>query len=256
MTCDAVLPLLRDYVDRELDAAGVEAVEGHLAECQSCGARVQAENDLKQTIRSRARTGPAPAVLAAQVLRRLREEEARKSRPLWSRRHLVLGTGVLLLLALAVLLWHDGGRSRLVTELIDDHIRYLVSTVAAEEGTGDPLAAERWLEDQLNLAVPVPRFAPEGPRLLGARRCYVLDRQVALIFYELDGQRVSVFVMDDRNLDLAGMTRLDVPEAECSMDSYKGYHVVGWTRAGLLFAVVGRGDPQHLIEAVRAALEP
>jgi len=258
MTCEAVLPLLRDYVDRELDAAGAEAVERHLAECPSCAARVRSEGDLKLAIRTRARIGPAPAGLSAQVLRRLRQEDGKPLR-WWSQRRVIMTAGTLAALAaLAVgtLPWHEGGRPRLVTELIDDHIRYLVSTVPAEEGTGDLDSAERWLEGQLDLAVPVPRFAPGGPHLLGARRCYVLDRRVALLFYELDGQRVSVFAMDDRGLDLAGMTRLDVPETECSMDSYKGYHVVGWKRAGLLFALVGRGDPEHLIEAVRATLQP
>ena len=61
MSCATVLPLLRDYVDRELDIALAETVEQHVAACPSCAARIEAEIDLKQAIGSRLRAGPAPA---------------------------------------------------------------------------------------------------------------------------------------------------------------------------------------------------
>jgi anti-sigma factor (TIGR02949 family) len=255
VTCGTVLPLLRDYVDRELDGERTEAVERHLRDCASCAARVQAERDLKQALRARVRAGPAPAGLSGQILRRLHREQARGLRP--RRRLLVVTSAVgVLAVVLGVSLWNRAHPPRLVSELVDDHIRYLVSAVPAEPGTADPVAAERWLEEQLNLAVPVPRFAADGPRLIGARRCYVLDRQVALLFYEDRKERLSLFVMDDRGLDLDGLTRVDVPEAECAMESFKGYHIVGWKHSGLLFALVGRGPDDELIELCRPALRP
>lgn len=255
MSCESFLPILRDYVDRELDAADAEGVKRHIAECPSCAARVQAEIELKQAVRSRARVGPAPAGLFGQILGKLHREEAQGWRP--SRRRLVFAGAVgLLAVAIGILLSAGSETSRLTVELIDDHIRYLVSAVPAEAGTDDPSAAERWLEGQLNLAVPVPRFGADGPRLLGARRCYVLDRQVALLFYEHDGDRLSLFVMDDQGLDLAGMSRVDILETECAMQSYKGYHIVGWKHSGLLFALVGRGSRDDLVQVARAALHP
>ena len=257
-SCERVLPILRDYVDRELDVARAETVERHLASCPSCAARVQAELELKQALRSRVRVGPAPAGLSGQILRTLRREEAREGQQgRFSRQRLALAGAVgQAAVAIGSRFWQASGPSRLTSELIDDHIRYLVSAVPAEAGTADPRAAENWLEGQLNLAVPVPQFGSGGPRLLGARRCYVLDRQVALLFYDDAGSRLSLFAMDGQGLDLAGMSRVDMPETECAMESYKGYHIVGWKRSGLLFALVGRGPREALVQAARTALRP
>lgn len=255
MSCETILPLLRDYVDRELDADRSTAVEQHLRGCAACAARVESERDLKQALRARVRAGPAPAGLSGQILRRLHREQARGRRP----RALRLGAAaaiVVLAAALGLMYWTATDPPRLVSELVDDHIRYLVSAVVAEPGTEDPVAAERWLEDQLSLAVPVPRFGAGGPRLVGVRRCYVLDRKVALMFYGDGPDRLSLFVMDDRGIDLDGLARVDVPEAECRMESYKGYHIVGWKHSGLLFALVSRGSPDELVEVARPALRP
>ena len=53
MNCADVLPVLRDYVDRELDELRAVQVARHLEDCPACAGRVQSELDLKRAIRSK-----------------------------------------------------------------------------------------------------------------------------------------------------------------------------------------------------------
>lgn len=262
MTCQDTLPLLRDLVDRELGADEARQVGEHCVACRDCGGRLEAERDLKRAVRERFRPGPAPAGLAGAIARRVREEAGRPGPwgSWWSMRPVRYAAVAAVLVAAAVgvrgLLVpspvEDRPASAMASELVDDHIRYAAVQAPTEVATTDPAEAERWFAPRLGTAVPLPRFERQGMRLLGGRLCYVLDRRVALLFYEWDGRRDSLFVMDP-----AGLSAAPAPEDPFSVaravETVKGYRVACWTKAGRMYALVSDRTPEELGRLVAGA---
>jgi len=231
VSCRDVLPVLRDYVDRELDPGEAEGVATHVAACPDCAARVQAEQDLKALLRRRVRPGPAPSPLLSAARRRLQAEARARAAPRRGRRLLVgaLATAVVLG-ALGALYVSSGagspGGPELARVLVADHLRFVDSEDRVELETADPVAAARWATERLGAPVHVP--APGGElALLGGRRCALLDRPVALLFYEREGRLVSLFVLSAEGLAARPGERTEA-----------GHVVRCWRDAGLVYAVV------------------
>lgn len=269
MGCDDVLPLLRDYADRELPAARAEVIERHVADCPSCAGRLAAERDLKLALRNRVTVGPAPAGLASSIARQVRSIATGPLTPVRPRhRHALILTAVMAIGfaggAFGLWAWlqafqeaersHEA--SRLSAELVDDHIRYVASAVPGDWNVMDREEAETWFSSKLDVAVVLPAFDTQEMTLRGARLCYVLDRRVALLRYEREGQQLSLFAMSDRGLDFIGMDLVDVADAECAIQDYKGYRLVCWKQAGLLYALVAEQRHDGLLDLVRSAYQP
>jgi anti-sigma factor (TIGR02949 family) len=262
MTCRDALPLLRDVADRALPLNERAPFEAHFASCPDCAARLEAETDLKRVLRARLRPAPAPPGLAGDIARRVREEAGR--RPRWDilrrRKVLTLAGAALLLVAIAVgglrlLLTRtvsapDG--SAMVAELVDDHIRYLQVKEPAEVATADPREAERWFASRLDGTIELPQFPDDRARLIGGRLCYVLDRRVALLFYERDGGRLSLFVMGAEGLPPAPSPE-DGAAVERTVEESKGFGVACWSRRGRMYALVGDAGRAGLARLVSSA---
>ena len=261
MTCQDALPLLRDLADRELGPDEARQVEEHCAECRDCSGRLEAERDLKGAVRARFRPGPAPAGLAGLIDRRVREDAGRPSRwsSLWSRRPVryVAAAAALVAAAIGVKAFLEPSRvadspaSAMVAELVDDHIRYLGVREPTEVATADRGEAERWFGTRLDHAVALPRFDEGRTRLLGGRLCYVLDRRVALLFYEHDGRRLSLFVMGAQGLPNAPPPE-QAEALERAVEEAKGYGVTCWTKEGRMYALVadmGRAGLARLVSS-------
>jgi hypothetical protein len=91
VSCDA---RLEEYIDGELDAAGVAAVEAHLAGCAACREELDGLRRLERVLRSVPAGAPPEA---ERYVRDIRERAARRKRGLW------LSAAAAALFALAVL---------------------------------------------------------------------------------------------------------------------------------------------------------
>ncbi len=271
MNCVDVLAVIRDYTDGELNEADAKWVETHCASCASCAASMEAERELKFAIRTKVRSGPSPPGLVERICRDVRKM-ARGSERRWGRGGIVLSrrqvagmiAGGLIVGALGVFTAMERLKgpgevkketSRLTVELVDDHIRYLSSHEPPGFVSSNRSEVEQWFTKRLDIAVTLPRFDEQALVLRGGQLCYILDRRVALLFYGRGEQTLSLFVMDASGLDFHGMVPLDLAHAECATESYKGYTVVSWRQKGLLYALVGDGQTDRLVELVSGAYE-
>ncbi len=78
-TCHRVGRQLQDYLDHELDAAAVVAVERHLETCVTCGMEVATYSRIKSALREAATERPV-TVHDEEALSRLREFADRLAR--------------------------------------------------------------------------------------------------------------------------------------------------------------------------------
>ena len=79
MRCEANLRLLDAYVDAELEASEVAAVESHLRDCAACREQQLAVRALRDAVRLNADYHRAPASLRRAVFEQIGPREARRA---------------------------------------------------------------------------------------------------------------------------------------------------------------------------------
>ena len=134
---------------------------------------------------------------------------------------------------------------RVADALVEDHIRYLDHP--DRRAGGSPATLERYLESYVDF--PIELTTPPQSRLTGGRRCFVLGRRVALIFYETPDGPASYFVFTADGLRPPGHRCRGARDLVCAAS--RGYRLVGWESAGLLHVIVGSRE-RLLLEMARA----
>jgi anti-sigma factor RsiW len=176
------------YVDGTLDAPTREEVETHLAECGSCRAQADEENEIRERLRALPPV-PLPSGLELDVRRRLRA--ARPAR-LSSRLRVLLPLAATVVAALA---WVRGAAPFMAWELARDHAHcYGLAKLPAQVWSDDPGVVTSWFSTR-GSAMPYLPARVGALELVGARRCPLLDRSVAHLYYMGDDARVSLFVV-------------------------------------------------------------
>jgi hypothetical protein len=204
----------------------------HLDECRECrrlfdAARVQLDPEAFERL-GEARRQALVAALAA-------------ARAAGGRRRAIIAAAVAAVLAgvlaLGGLVYFGparGGREETVASaLVEDHIRYLRSP---ERVTSEP---PRSLLADLETYVDFPVRLPDLPHgsLTGGRRCYLLGRRAALFFFDTPEGPLSFFALESGGFEPPGRTCGEAAELACRR--IRGYEVVSWEEAGILYAVVG-----------------
>lgn len=182
MSCNP--ELVTGYVDAALDDAARAEVEAHLAECAVCREQAEAERQLRAALRT------LPAAEPRQGFEADLRRSLLRARP--SRLRMLLPIAAVLVLAFfgglrlpGVLAW----------ELARDHKNcFGQESLPAEVWGGDAAVIVRWFEAHGTSLPPIPDGAG-GLSLVGGRRCPLVDRSVAHLFYAAGKRRVSLFVV-------------------------------------------------------------
>jgi anti-sigma factor RsiW len=229
--CQDVGRLLTPYLDAEVEAADRQAVEAHLRTCQPCARRAAAEDAARRVLMVRAAT---LSVRAPGGLRQRCEALAPKrlERPWWgtvSWRMLGLASASLVVVALGTTIAYGiatHSQALLVAELALDHVKCF-ALFEPHVAQADPAVVARQLEADYGWRLAVPAGSPRDRlTLLGARRCYSTDGQVAHVLYRHAGRPVSLFMMP-------GTAR------EASSVAMAGHLARIWSRGDTTYVLVG-----------------
>ena len=74
LDCDAVMRQFWDFLDGELSAERIAAIEAHVAMCQRCAPHIAFERSFKAALRAARRTNGDTSTLALRVRKALRAE--------------------------------------------------------------------------------------------------------------------------------------------------------------------------------------
>ncbi|MCR4317576.1 MAG: anti-sigma factor [Planctomycetes bacterium] len=258
MKCEEVIPLLREYVDRELGDADARRIEEHLDDCHECASIVRDENELKLVIRKHVRPDPAPANLANVIVRKLREEAQPARR--WSIQRIItlgfIASAATIFVVFTTLMiisnQQHQNAMRLLDLMIDDHVKAsnfdpdeLVDckAVGAEE-------VEEWIRSHRTDNFRVPELESGNVKMLGAKCCMVGGREVEVVFYEWDGKRTSLFIVSDEENVLQAADPANLVDADKAMMSRRGFNVVCWKRDETFFALVTGSEERSIVETI------
>jgi len=188
----ADLELLSAEVDGAIDEHQARALRGHIESCARCGT-VRAELLLLKTaVRDQSAKGAAPETLKQRLVARMKRRRMQTRGAIFAAA--IAATAMVFMLA---------RRPReLAAQLVGDHILMTLDGAPLEVRGEELPAIERWFAGKLDFALRLP--ALPGARIVGGRLCSIAGRRVALTFYEKDGRRLSLFVMDDAGVRREG----------------------------------------------------
>lgn len=199
---------------------------------------------LRDKLREASRDTMTPPGLQARVVYRLRREaEAEHERTFpWGR-----ATAALLGVAVVALgSWYSTAEPMDVDDLVGRHTRNRPPEFKARGSLAD---VHRFLQPNLGYAVHVPPTSERNLVLVGARLASIRNHDAAHVMYDHRGARVSLFAYPEPH-------RVRLPETfrvrhlcdrEVFIGDHRGYTVVSFADAGVMYALVSSLDPEQLV---------
>ena len=172
MACEAWQSQLDPYLDGELPAEQMRALDAHLRTCPACTADALARVQFKRAIKTAgARFTPSPQ-LREQVERKI----AGKRRRTWNFGWATAAALVILLMAGSLVTYMDRQNLRqqhLYSELADLHVATLASANPVDVVSSDRHTVKPWFQGKIPFTFNLPELQNTEFTLLGGRVTYL-----------------------------------------------------------------------------------
>lgn len=233
--CRRTVERLAPWADESLPSAERVEVDRHLAACPPCrdvADRERAGHRILRACADRLREEPMPPGLRTRCEAIAREQ--RSSRPAWLRTLAPVAVVAILLVFTASTIFSLATRrsdALLAAQLTADHVKCF--TVFDSPNTVDAHATEQQLADSYGWNVRVPPSSSQaGVQLVGARRCLYADGSIPHVMYHVNGEQVSLFMLE-------GVTR---PPAEVVT---LGHRSQIWSNGGTTYVLVSSASASN-----------
>lgn len=226
MECGAARRLLLDGSPVKRFDASRASAERHAGKCPRCrvfASECEAGAELvKESLSAMPSVVLRERLFDAVAQARIRSSNRRRSRYVASAVIAASVAGLLLGYSLTSRPVFDS----MLADIVADH-----GLAAADDHleSGDPIEIEAWLSARVAHAVMVPALA--GGRVVGARICATPQGRGAVVEYEIDGRRVSYFMLPP--------PPGGAPNAGVKVAGTKGYSIAHWRDRGVVHAFVG-----------------
>ena len=229
---------LDTYLDGELAASEMRALDEHLRTCPSCSAdllnRVQIKGALKTAGRRYTPT--------ADFRQKMEDRFATRRRTAFPWRWALAGAFAVILIAAGLFFSREQGmlqRESTYSEIVDLHVSTLASSTPVDVVSSDRHTVKPWFQGKLPFTFNLPELNGSDFVLLGGRVTYVAQTPGAQLIYHIRKHNVSVFIFQERALgrDLQASTAVE-RKASFNMDT--------WSENGLRYFVVGDVAPEDI----------
>jgi anti-sigma factor RsiW len=199
--CRRTVERLAPWADESLPPTERAEVDRHLDACPPC--RVVADNEraarrILRTCADRLRSEPLPPGLRTRCEALAREHAAKPKPSGWRALVPVTIVAILLVFTASTLFSLATRRSDalLAAQLTADHVKCFAMFDSPNAPPVDPRVTERQLASSYGWNVHVPPSSPQvGVQLVGARRCLYADGSIPHMMYHVNGEQVSLFVL-------------------------------------------------------------
>jgi anti-sigma factor (TIGR02949 family) len=249
LRCAGISRFVDTYLDQEFGESDRSEFEGHLSECESCRAKVRVQAEWKAAIKAAAPRELAPAALRNRVARSV----AREARPMQSWRQWAIrampaaaAVGLVATFMISKVQW-----SPVAADVVAKHQRNLPIEVS---GGSDQV--KQWYSGKVDFPVRPPQFRNLSAALRGGRLASIGDKQAAYLVYDVNGNKVSVFVFDPSELPIEARKKQLIGNREVFFDEEHGYNVAMFRDRGVGYAFASDMDREEMSKLVSAAIAP
>jgi anti-sigma factor RsiW len=236
MNHDDVSRLMGAYLDGELDLTTCMDLEEHIAGCESCQKKMEADQELIGAIQSEApRFEPSP-FLKTRIRAALKEGKT-PAVPFWRRISTAWIASGAALAAVVILAFHftqTQGIPALVQDAVADHVRSLMVNHLMDVASTDQHTVKPWFAGKIDYSPQVVNLASSGYPLIGGRLDVLDNRNVAALIYQRRKHYINLFIWPSGAQSLPGRLYVE-----------NGYHVLGWTRSGMNYMAVSELGEQE-----------
>ncbi len=184
--------MIGDFQIKEFDGVAL----AHLAECAACRALLAADERLENVIRRELKKVAVPERLMARIDQNLRgmEETVGKNTSLFQWKMVVpaLAMAMLALILLFPFTGNINNPEKLARLAVDSHMKNYAMIFEATEVSDIP----GWFIGKLDFNIKIPDLAGKGLSLVGGRKCSIGNKAAAYLFYNKNGKRASLFMID------------------------------------------------------------
>ncbi len=236
------------YFDGELDATASAMAEQHLADCRTCAGLVRDMQRQREAIRDAAFYHRAPPEMLSTAARLLDAECGNSSdetpkpsrvKPFW----LGFAAGIVpaaLAATVALYIYSGPGGDPLAADLVNAHLRSLVSGHLIDVASSDQHTVKPWFAGHADVSPPAVDFPQQDYRLIGGRTDFAGGLRTAVVVYRHGAHIINVFAWPHRG-----------GGAQPDSVTRNGYHVQCWTNGDLDFCAVSDTAVEELAGLVR-----
>ena len=207
MKCNDVRRFLSAYLDSELDATTHFQIQTHLAECEACGARIEQEKRLEESLVKSVRSVSTKddSAIWDRALAGVRQAapQGAAERRLGTRRAVLAVAASLVLTAGAYFaygLWTNERRELDIAETAaENHVAYIKNRLQAKVDIDSHVQLVSYFRDRFDCSL-AKESMDEDVRLVGARNCRMGGVASAYIMYEFRHTPISMFVIHRESL--------------------------------------------------------
>jgi len=124
------------------------------------------------------------------------------------------------------------------------------------EVSGGSEQVKKWYSDKVDFPVRPPQFRNLSAALRGGRLASIGDKQAAYLVYDINGNKVSVFVFDPSELPIEARKKQVIGNREVFFDEEHGYNVAMFRDRGVGYAIAGDMNREEMSKLVSAAIAP
>ena len=244
MECSEARVRLDAYLDGELGGAERTDFRQHLESCDECAPELVAFERLRDEIRQSVPAYRAPAALRWQIRSALRRHG--DGAPAMARGPGWLAFAASILIAVMVgsggtwLISGERQQDTIADELIDSHLRSLLSNHLTDVPSSDKHTVKPWFAGRTELSPPGVDLAQQGFPLVGGRLDLIGGKPIPALVYRAGKHVINVFVLPIGSGD----------HAETVMR--RGYTLRHWTNGDLGYWAVSDASPDEFSRFERA----
>ena len=254
LRCAGISRFVDTYIDGEFAETDRAEFEAHLGDCETCRGKVRVQAEWKAAIKAAAPREQAPEALRNRVAREVRRIGARESKPMlswraWAVRAMpaAAAVGLLATFMISKVQW-----SPIAADAVANHQRRLPVEVS---GGSDQV--RKWYADKVDFPVRPPRLCHQAQcSLVGARMSSIADKPAAYLVYEINGDKVSVFIFDANDVPIETRRRQVIGNREVYFDQEHGYNVALYRDRGVGYAIASDLDQDQMMKLVSSAVSP
>jgi anti-sigma factor RsiW len=229
------------YLDHELSASEVLAVEKHLIECAQCQAVYQELRTVVDLVR-----GAQPLYEPPEgSFEAVRVVVVRRGRA----RYRFAGAAAAAVAVAAVVglvVARPSSAGEFGAFAADSHLRYERRAMPLDIASGEPAVVSGWLGARVPFRLELPDYPqggePKRYRLTGARVLQYRNRDVAFLAYEMDGKPISLLMTTDPAAAPSGGAVYRSGALKFHFNETQGLKLIAWTDRGIHYSLVSALD--------------
>jgi anti-sigma factor RsiW len=239
MACEQWQSQLDTYLDGELAAEPMRALDAHLRSCPACSADVLARVQFRRSVKAAgARFAPNPHFRS-----KIQKKIGSKSQRTWNFGWILATSALALLLIAGAVTTYLGRRNlrqqQLYSELADLHVATLGSANPVDVVSSDRHTVKPWFQGKIPFTFNLPELQNTEFTLLGGRVTYLGQSSGAHLIFQIRKHQISVFILPEASSS-------QILSGNAGVQRQQTFNVESWTQDGLRYIVFGDASPDDI----------